>query len=479
MKKSIKNLLKTDYSVLCMSITMGSSVFAQQYSEGKPNMLLILSDDHSYPYLGCYGNPDLKTPNIDRIAKEGIRFDRAYTTAPQSVPSRASIMTGRNVLDVQMLRFTAPLDKDIVTGPEILRGNGYYTGLCGRTYHLDGPDGPKETLEAFAEYEMVTFPKRVDYVKNGMKTVELFSEFLDRVPKGKPFFMQACFSDPHRPFTAKDHEPDPTKIKVPEGFPDTKLLRQDLAAYYGEIQRLDEQVGLLLKELEKRGLEKNTLVVFMGDNGASLLRGKGTLYECGIHVPFVAKWPGIIKPGSITDILVSGEDLVPTFLEAAGIAPTKEVTGQSFYPVLKGDNISGREYVFAVRGAHGSALPDKSTGAFDLSRCVFNKKFKLIYNPLYYLYYQPIDCARDPFWKDLIEKNNNGLVEPRFSGTVLFSPERPRFELFDLENDPNEFVNLYGKEEYKEIEYQLKKALQKWMIRYRDVVPLPILPVGK
>lgn len=460
--------------------TACSSVQHKAAANQQPNILLILSDDHSSPYLSCYGNPDLKTPNIDRIAAEGIRFGRAYTTAPQCVPSRASIMTGRNVLDLQMLRFTAPLDKNIVTGPEILKKNGYYTGLCGRNYHLDGSgNGPKESDEAFEKYGMITFPQRLDYVKieeDDEKTINQFKAFLDQVPKGKPFFVQTCYSDPHRPFTAKEYEPDPMKIKVPEGMPDTKLLREDLAAHYGEIQRLDHHVGLVLEELEKRGLSGNTLVVFMGDNGASLLRGKGTLYECGLHVPLVARWPGVIKPGSVSDILVSGEDLVPTFLEAAGIRPTKEIAGQSFVPALKGEKTAGRDYVFAVRGAHGSGLPDTSSGNFDLSRTVISKQFKLIYNPMYYLRYQPLDCGKDPFWKELIELSKQGKLEPRFAGTTLFTAQRPMFELFDLENDPDEFNNLAGKAEYKEIEYQLKKALHQWMIRYRDVVPLPILP---
>ncbi|CAL1516824.1 sulfatase [Chitinophaga sp. MM2321] len=446
----------------------------------QPNIVLILSDDHSAPYLSCYDHPDLKTPNIDKIAKRGVRFDRAYTTAPQCVLSRASIMTGRNVLDLQMLRFTAPLNKDIITGPEILKQNGYYTGLCGRNYHLDGSgNGPKESDEAFEKYGMVTFAKRLNYVKieeDDEKTIDQFREFLDEVPKGKPFFIQTCYSDPHRPFTAKEFEPDPTKIKVPAGMPDTKLLREDLAAHYGEIQRLDQRVGLLLEELEKRNLTENTLVVFMGDNGAALLRGKGTLYEGGLHVPLVAQWPGVIKPGSVSNHLVSGEDLVSTFLEVAGIKSTKEIEGQSFLPTFKNEKMPDREYVFAVRGPHGSALPDTSSGGFDLSRTVISKRFKLIYNPMYYLNYQPVDFGKSPFWKELVTLSKQGKLEPRFAQTTMFTPQRPMFELFDLENDPDEFNNLYGKEAYKDIEYQLKKALHQWMIRYRDMVPLPILP---
>ncbi|MEN6323224.1 MAG: sulfatase [Proteiniphilum sp.] len=477
MNFSFKTIFGLRYPVWFVTLLASPPVLTQQKIIERPNILLILSDDHSFPYLGCYGNSDLKTPNIDKIAKEGIRFNRAYTTAPQSVPSRASIMTGRNVLDVEMLRFTAPLDKNIITGPEILRSHGYYTGLCGRTYHLDGPNGPKATLDVLDEYGMVTFSKRVDYLRGGGSTVQQFSEFLDQVPKGKPFFMQACFSDPHRPFTANEYEPDPKGIEVPYEFPDTKLLREDLSAFYGEIQRLDYDVGLLIKELHKRGLDKNTLIVFMGDNGSALLRGKGTLYESGINVPLLVKWPGVISPGTVSDILVSGEDLVPTFLDAAKIIKPDNLTGISFYKALRGGDYKNyRKYVFAVRGAHASGLANKSSASFDLSRVIIENKYKLIYNPMYYLYYYPVDFGNSPFWIDLVEKNKRGLLESRFSKTTLFTLERPIFELFDLEKDPFEFNNLSGLKEFENIEHELKKELQEWMILYQDIIPLPITP---
>ncbi len=444
----------------------------------RPNVLLILSDDHSVPYLGCYGNPDLKTPNIDRLAKEGIRFDNCFTTAPQCVPSRASIMTGRSVVDVGMLRFSAPLDRSIITYPELLKKEGYYIGVCGRPYHLDGAGkSPAESIEAFQENNMITFPDRFDFVKVGSdeQTITQFEEFLNQPHGDKPFFMQAGFHDPHRIFDAFDFEPDPEKITVPAGMPDTKLLRKDLAGHYGEIQRLDYHVGKLLDVLEKHGLLENTLILFMGDNGAALLRGKGTLYDCGLHVPLLARYPGLIKAGSVSEILISGEDIGPTVLDFAQVKPDEKMTGQSFLSAFSGSDREIREYAFAVRGTHGSGLPGNSA-VFDLSRTVFNKKFRLIYNPMFNLPYYPVDFAGQKFWKELIGLNEKGELPKIFSQTYIFTSERPMFELYDLKNDPNEFFNLSGKSEYEKIEHDLKTALQKWMIINRDVVPLPIPP---
>lgn len=467
--------------ILLLAVTFSCSTKEKSKQEERPNILFLLSDDHSVPYLGCYGNPDLKTPNLDKLAEEGVRFNHAYTTAPQCVLSRASIITGRNVLDVRMLRFSAPLNKNIVTFPELLRETGYYTGVCGRSYHLDGSGRkPQETIDVFAEFGMETFKDRMDYVNKGTGDAVLgqVTEFLDQVPEGKPFFLWTNYSDPHRIFDASEFEPDPKTITVPEGMPDTKLLREDLAAHLGEINRLDSRIGQVIAELKKRGLYENTLIIFMGDNGAALLRGKGTLYDCGIHVPLLARYPQLINSHTVSDILISGSDLGPTILDVVGVRPDEMMTGKSFKNAMMGDETENHEYIFAVRGAHGSSLPGSSS-AFDLSRTVFNKEYRFIYNPLFHLPYRPVDFAGGKMWQELVELEANGKLDEKFSKTTMFSEQRPMFEFFDLKNDPNEFVNLSGKEDFSEQEHQFKAQLHRWMTIYQDPVPLPIPPPRK
>ena len=368
--------------VLLLSITAILMAGCNQQTENKsesqqPNILFILSDDHSVPYLGCYDNPDMNTPNLDQLAAEGIRYNRAYTTAPQCVLSRAGIMTGRSTLDVRMTRFTAPLHRDIVAYPEKLREAGYYTGICGRGYHLDGnlkKDLPVES-EVLQKYQLQTFEDRVDFLHHGRdrNNHKVFTEFLEQVPEGKPFFLQLNYSDPHRKFTAPDFAPDPDEISVTGTLPDIDFVREDLAQHIGEINRMDMHVGLVLDELEKRGLKENTLVVFIGDNGSALLRGKGTLYECGVHVPLLACWPGHIKPGLVSDELISGEDIGPTFIEVANGETPEEMTGISFENTFQDEKYSVRDYVFAVRGTHASG-PPIGTVPFDLSRVVIGKR---------------------------------------------------------------------------------------------------------
>ncbi len=455
-----------------------SIIVPNSKNEGtKPNILLILSDDQSVPYLGCYGYPDLNTPNLDKLAKQGIRFDNAYTCAPQCVPSRASILSGRNVIDIRMSRFSAPLPRDVKTIPEYLRKVGYYTGICGRHYHLDGSERmPQETIDAFKKYNLVTFPDRVDYLKIGPDSVVLdqFIEFLDEQPKGKPFFMWMNYSDPHRPWTARSFEPDPNKIKIPSTMPDTKEVRKDLARHLGEINRVDFRIGQVIAELEKRGLKKNTQIIFLGDNGAALLRGKGTLYDIGIHVPMIANGPLVKEKGTTSNALISGDDIAPTILEMAGIQKPDNMTGASFYNLLTGEPFEGKKYIFAERVPHSSGLP-LHTGYFDLSRAVFDHDYKLIYNALWQLPYSPVDFRNSSVWKDLTEKNKSGELDEKFS-KAFFSNPRPMFELYDLKNDPGEFHNLSGNQNYAEVEHRLKAVLHEWMILYQDYLPLPIPP---
>src|SRR4051812_30613754 len=376
-----------------------------------PNILLILSDDHSAPHLGCYGDKDIRTPNLDRLATEGMRFDRAYVTCPQCVPSRASILTGRHPIDIGMTRFSAALPRDVVTFPELLRKQrGYYTGLCGRSYHLNGTLLNNPAIKPNLKPEdFPNFDERYDYVKvapgqdrrHRTETLRQFNEFLDKVPAGKPFFLQLCWSDPHRPHTDDDlpYKHAPAAISIPPFYPDAAAPRHDLAAYYDELGRMDGNTGTVLQSLAERKLAENTIVIFMGDNGASQLRGKGTLNEFGVHVPLIVRYPGVVKPGSATSALVSGDDLAPTLLAAVGVEAPANLTGVSFLPLLKDSAApAARAVVFAERGPHASGLP-RGSASFDLGRAIVTDRYKLIYNALWQVPYQPVDFSLDPIKK--------------------------------------------------------------------------------
>jgi N-sulfoglucosamine sulfohydrolase len=467
-------------------VGLGAATGAARGAEGaKPNVLVILSDDQSAPHAGCYGNPDVHTPSLDRLASEGMRFERAYTAAPQCVPSRASILTGRHPIDIGMTRFSAALPRDVVTFPEVLRKErGYYTGLCGRSYHMKGNLLNNPAIAPhLAEEDRPDIETKYDYVRvapgQGAElrrdTIAQFKEFLGKVPEGKPFFLQLCWSDPHRPFTDDElpYKHDPARLTLPPFYPDSVTIRKDLAAYYDEVGRMDGNTGTVLSILEEKGLKEKTVVIFMGDNGASQYRGKGTLNELGIHVPLIVRWPGVVRAGSTTAELVSGEDLGPTVLEAVGVERPGNLTGVSFLPLLKDAGGKGkREEVIAERGPHASGLP-RGSASFDLGRVIVTSRYKLIYNATWQLPYQAVDYNL----KAIEEVKEAGKLSPGLEKMYL-SPARPMFEVYDLKADPYEMKNLAGEASVRKVEQELKGRLAAWMIHHRDFIPLPIGGAG-
>jgi N-sulfoglucosamine sulfohydrolase len=446
----------------------------------RPNIVLILSDDHSYPFLGCYGREEMKTPHLDRMAAEGMKFRRMFTGAPQCVPSRATILTGRSPVACRITRFSSPLPRDEVTFPEVLKAEaGYFVGVCGRSYHLDGSSrGPEATTAVLEENRMQTFAERFDYVDaSGQETVPAkMGEFFDRRPKDKPYFLWVNFSDPHHPWTSGKTPPDAAKLKVPGFLPDLPGVREDLSRYEGEIESCDgafQQVMDLIRE--RAGLE-NTLVLFMGDNGMAFPSGKGSLHDPGLNVPLLAWGPGMVRAGGASSALISGEDIAPTCLEAAGVKVPERISGVSFLPLLKGEAfVKARNYVFAERGPHGSATFDLNTAAssVDYSRCVRSARYKLIYNVTPHQRYAPVDSAGDPGWKAIVQAHEEKRLASAFEELWFTSP-RAVYELYDLEKDPGELSNLYGQAELAEVTLELKTALQRKMILDFDYLPLPL-----
>ncbi len=449
-----------------------------------PNILFLLSDDHSYPFLGCYGDDNVDTPTLDKLAAEGMKFHRFFTAAPQCVPSRAALMTGRSPVAARMTRFSAPLPRDETTLPELLRGQaGYYTGVCGRSFHLDGSGRQDPAIaRIFEEHHLRTFADRVDSLTtgpdNGVATQ--VAQFLDQKPADKPFFMWANFSDPHHAWNAPaDLRPDPAPLKLPAHWLDLPGMREQLADYCAEVNRVDRTIGDVLKVLTDRNLLDETLIVFAGDNGAALPHGKGSLYDPGSNVPFLVRWPGVVKPGGESSALLSGEDLAPTLLAAAGVTPPPQMSGVNFLPLLKGDSFTPREYIFLERGPHGSApvSVNMSNSGYDLSRAVRSDRYKFIYNCTPWIPYGPVDSAGGAAWKQMKEAHEAGTLPAELVATYFTTP-RAVYELYDLDADPSELHNLSGEPRLMDVERELREALAEKMILDFDYLPIPAMIDG-
>ncbi len=479
-------------------------------AHARPNILLILSDDNSVPHDGCHPNENTTafnvTPNMEAFASEGMCFDRAYSTSPQCAPSRTSIFAGRNPVDIGVSRFAQPARLDVRYFSDMLRQSGYWVGLEGRNHHLAGrEDDPPHVKKLLAETGLSRIQDRFDYVNifgtKGLDPLGIgarVGKTLDRVPKGKPFFLYFGFNQTHRDFVSDHRDIDSKKLKLPPDWPDLPGVREDYAAYLSDLRVLDKGFGSIMAMLKARGLAENTIVVFMGDNGESMYRGKGTLYDRGNHVPLIVRWPGVVKPGSRNGSLVSGIDLAETFLDAADLKPDPHMTGTSLVPILEGKaTASGHEYVFTERGWHPGGL-NVSEG-LDYARAITGERYTLIYNAQPGQPYSPVDqggrfldksrttktpdaevlpaIARTDVdralgaWRDVVEAHEAKKL-PADIDRLYFKRPRPIFELYDLQNDPFQFNNLAGKPEYKATETQMREELDRWMVLSADYLPL-------
>jgi arylsulfatase A-like enzyme len=452
----------------------------------KPNILFLLSDDHSYPFLSCYGDTNVRTPVLDKLAADGMKFHRFFTGAPQCVPSRATLMTGRSAVAARITRFSSPLARDELTFPEILRQQaGYHVGVCGRSYHLDGSGqrGGAGIGELLEKHGLRTFEQRFDYVRTGSDAAAATqaAEFLDQKPAAKPFCLWVNFSDPHHVWNAPPElRPDPASLKLPAHWPDLPGMRSQLADYCAEVNRLDQSVKAVLDLLASRGFADNTLVVFAGDNGAALPHGKGSLYDPGSNVPLLIRWPGVVKPGGDSRELISAEDLAPTLLTAAGLKPGDKMSGVSFLPLLKGEPHKPRTHLFVERGPHGSApvTVTMTNAGYDLSRAVRSDRYKFIYNCTPWLPYAPVDSAGGAAWREMTAANDANQLAPGLRATYFTTP-RPVYELYDLDQDPSELNNLSGQPAVAAVERSLRLALAEKMILDFDYLPLPAIAAAR
>ena len=460
--------------------TFGPSLSA---APSRPNVLLILSDDHSAPHVSCYKDENTKrfkiTPNLQKFAEQGMRFDRAYTSAPQCAPSRISIFAGRSPVGLGVTRFAQPPGRDVRFFTDVLRENGYWVGLDGRHQHLDGRVREAEHIDnVLREAGMQSLNERFDhFVRSaGTKKDDLLhvadrvNSALDKVPGEQPFFLYFGFSQPHRRFARNYEGIDPSQLILPSDWPDLPEVRVDYARYLASVREMDHGFGLIMHVLKTRGIEDNTLVIFMGDNGEALLRGKGTLFDRGTHVPLIIRWPDRVQPNSNSATLVCGTDLGPTILSACGLNPLNGMTGVSFFKQLLGDSNASRQYVFAERGWHWG--PITRTDGLDLSRSITSTRYRYIYNALPNRTYTPVDMVGTDAWMAIQSRHAASKLLPLHE-RLYFQNPRPIIELYDLLNDPLELNNLAGTKSVLDIEKTLRQQLESWMIREHDFLPLP------
>jgi len=345
------------------SMTTRKSV--PEISGSRPNILIVLCDDLGYGDLGCYGQERIKTPNLDRFAAEGVRFENYFCTTPLCSPSRGSIMTGRyphsNGLNGLTHRGFSlnPAERAL---PQLLAEAGYETLLFGFQHEAREP--------ARLGYQWVSDRQRSSRCSLVTPMVTDFLRERASSRQDQPFFAMVGWSEVHRDFKGEDYQPDdPAEVFVPSYLPDTPQVREDIADFHGIIHAADACVGVLLAALHESGLAENTWVIFTTDHGIAFPRAKSTLYDPGIRTTLIARWPGGFSGGKVYDQLLSNVDLLPTILEAAGVPAPEVVEGRTFLPLLRGQPYEPRTHVFAEKTYHD---------IYDPMRAIRTERYKYI-----------------------------------------------------------------------------------------------------
>jgi N-sulfoglucosamine sulfohydrolase len=422
------------------------------------HVLLLIADDLGME-VGCYGHPVIQTPHLDKLAKKGVRFTKAYSTVASCSPSRAAIFSGLYSHQNGMYGLAHPPHSQqshtwVQSVANLLRTGGYWTGIIDKVH---------VTPTSVYDWEaVVTKGTGRDNVAIARHAKDFFLQRKDR-----PFFLTVGFVDPHRAAVgfgneafAKDSAEvryDPAKVVVPPFLPDNAEVRKDLAEYYQSVSRLDRGVGLVLKELEDAGLLDDTLIIFISDNGIPFPGAKTTLYQAGIHLPLIVSAPGHRNAGEHKG-LASWIDLAPTILDYSGVkGPKYALPGQSLIPVL-GKETSDREAVFGSHQMHEITMPYPM-------RTIVTQRWKLIVN---------LDHQKDfPFASDLWgspswQSIRAGKLKMMGQKSVDAFLRRPKEEFFDLENDPHELKNLAGNSEQASTLSDLRTRLRRWQADTKD-----------
>ena len=433
----------------------------------RPNFVLIIADDMGWDDCGAYGHPTIRTPHIDRLAADGMRFTNAFLTTSSCSPSRASIITGRYPHNTDAEQLHWPLPAEQKTFVELLKNAGYWTAAVGK-WHLG--DAVKDRFHHIREADVSGFqlPAGTDKTKDAMVAKEKsgcehWISTLRSRPKDKPFFLWLAALDPHR-----DYEmgiiPKPHKtsdVRIPPYLPDVLEVREELALYYDEIARLDGYVGDVLKEIKAQGIEEDTFVLFFSDNGRPFPRDKTTLYDGGIKTPWIARWPGRLRPGTICTQLVSSVDIAPTILSLAGLDVPHSFQGYNFSPLLTDPGTKIRDYVFAEDHWHDYE---------DLGRAVRSMQYKYIRNDYPDLpATPPADVGRSRTFKAMRRLRTQGKLDK--NQMACFSKPRLAEELYDIVNDPYELHNLSDNPEYIHVLRELRRALEDWSERTNYRIP--------
>lgn len=455
--------MKVHFFALTLVLAFAPLVHAQP-----PHIVLFIADDLSWHDLGCYGAKDVKTPNVDALAKQSMRFSSAFATSPTCTPSRCSIFTGLYPFRNGAHANHSWINAGVQTMPRYMKQLGYRVVIAGKTHF-----GPREQFEfEYLKGSNVMPPGKKQVLWTDLSTAKV-DELLASHDKSKPLCLIVCSHSPHV-YWMDSQGYDPKAINLPPYLLDTPQTREMRCKYYTDVSHMDEQLGDVLKSLDRHGFDASrTLFLFTSDQGAQWPFAKWNLYDAGIRVPLLARWTGTIKPGATTDALVSLVDVLPTMLNAGGAVDqlTPKLDGESFLPVLLGQSDKLHDAVFA-----------SNTGDKDMNRspmrAVRTARFKYVLNLL----------PNDPFKCHISDAGGaDGLfywkswealakADAHSKAVVEHYRHRPPEELFDAQADPYELHDLAQDPAHSKDLAQMRRLVRDWRVQQGEdlnKVPMP------
>jgi len=449
-------------------------------AENRPNILFCISDDQSFAHTGANGDPLVQTPAFDRVAREGLRFTHAFCDAPTCGPSRSAILTGQHIWRLEEAgNIHSTLPAKFVTYTELLAEAGYSVGYTGKGWSPGKLEpGGRKANPAGQRFNR----QRLESPFTGIRATDYagdFQDFMDQVPQNRPFCFWLGTSEPHRGYqegSGKLTGKDPAKAVVPPIFPDNDIVRNDILDYLVEVEHFDLMVARAIATLEDKGQLANTIVVVTSDHGMPFPRAKASLYDAGSHVPLAIRWPkGIKHAGRDISCFVNLSDLAATFLEATDQQIPEMMTSRSLVGVFQDNDPVGMDAAFVAMERHDGC---RKGGKGYPCRAIRTKDYLYIYNfePSRWPSGSPDAsvCARSIAFGEIdTSPTKTFMMQHRNEHGVARLAElsfgmRPAEELYDLQNDPHQMVNVAGSTAIAETQASLRGQLFDYLRKTRD-----------
>lgn len=433
--------LKFIYS-MALLVTILSSCDTSKQRNSQPNIVFMLADDCSYYDLGVYGSKDAITPNIDQLARDGMKFNRCYQSAPMCSPTRHNLYTGLYPVKTGAYPNHTMAKDGTLSIVQHLKPLGYRVALAGKRHILPESVFPFEYLTKSNQVD--EYPKIDAFVK-------------DAVSKEEPFCLFFNSKEPHTPWDKGDATLfPPEKLSLPPFFVDTKETRENFSRYLAEINYLDWQVGQVLEIIENNGLKENTLVIFASEQGNSFPYAKWTCYDVGVRSAFIARWPGNIKAGTVSDALIEYTDVTPTFISMAGGTAPQYLDGRSLVDVLKGETDTHKDYAYSLMTTRGINNGSDHYGI----RSVVDDRYRYILNLTPEVPFNNNITVKETWWDGWKEVAKTDEFAARMVRNYQYRPAR---ELYDVVVDPYNMNNLAEDPQYEDTVKTLHGKLTSWM----------------